>query len=216
MWRKFLSLLAFLPIIASAKVETLPVEIFPKAVNTKCGDGLAQIYDECGNQLDILEQAQKIAHQQNKRVLIVYGAEWCIWDHVFNKHIQGVIGNFNYQWRASSGNFEKWHMKEKVSSSDYDDAKALNHFVANNFVIAHIEDEKANGKDVLKKIGNNEDIFFYPNIMVLDKNGKFVDSLPPTGTIDGLQIRQSYGQEYRGYNRKILLEQLQGLRKLAD
>lgn len=210
-------LLVFLPFLAHAKVATLPIEIFPKKIDKQCRDGLAQIYDECSNQLDILVQAQKVADEQNKRVLIIYGAEWCIWDHVFYQHIRGEIENFHYQWRSDvTGDFEEWEMKEEVSPADFQDAQALNHFVANHFVVVFIEDKFSNGKDVLKKIGNHNEIYFYPNFMILNKKGQFVRRLPPTGTIDGLQIRYSYGEDYRGYNRKILLENLQALHKSVE
>lgn len=214
MVHKFLSLLVLLPIFAHAEVATLPIEIFPKKIDKQCRDGLAQIYDECGNQLDILAQAQKVAHQQNKRILLVYGAEWCIWDHVFHKHIRGEMGNFRYQWRSdTTDELETWDMMENVSSADVQAAQALNHFVAKHFVVVFIEDKFSNGKDVLKKIGNHKEIYFYPNYMILDKKGRFVRNLPPTGTIKGLQIRESNGEEYRGYNRAILLKTLQALRK---
>lgn len=216
MLHKLLSVFAFFPILSKANITVLPVEIFPKQLSNECRDGLAQIYDECSDQVDILEQARITANNQNKRVLLVYGAEWCIWDHVFNKYIQGGIAGFNYQWRANEGDFVQWKMKEKVTKSDYKDAEALNHFVSNNFVVVNIESNYANGKDVLEKVGYLDDIYYIPTIMVLNENGRFIEKLPPTSSIDGLQIRESNGEEYRGYNRKILLNKLPELRNLAD
>ncbi|WP_101775717.1 hypothetical protein [Pasteurella oralis] len=194
------------------KESYFPVEIFPKKLDKNCNDGLAQLYDECGNQLDILQQALETAQQQNKNVLIVYGAEWCLWDHVFNKYIQGNVGKFIYKWRSDTGEFVQLCMKEVAKVSDYQDAKAINKFVAENFVIAHIESENTNGKDVLEKIGMPNNIYYYPTIMILDENGKYTETLPAASFIDGLQVHQSGNKEYRGYNRKILLEQLQILK----
>ncbi|MGC6408937.1 hypothetical protein ACNO7M_10065 [Bisgaard Taxon 45] len=194
------------------KSKYFPVEIFPKELDKNCNGGLAQLYDECGNQLVILNKALETAKKQNKHVLVVYGVEWCLWDHVFNKYIQGGIGKFIYRWRADTGDFVGWNMKEVTTRNDYQQAEILNKFVAENFVIANIEAENTNGKEVLKQIGMSDNIYYYPTIMILDENGNYSATLAATSSIDGFQIRQSGSEEYRGYDRKILLEQLQILK----
>ncbi|MDO4627402.1 MAG: DUF255 domain-containing protein [Pasteurellaceae bacterium] len=67
------------------------IESFPKQLPKNCGDGLAKLYDECSNQNTILQAAIQAAQMHHKNVLIIYGAEWCIWCHVFDKYIRGQV-----------------------------------------------------------------------------------------------------------------------------
>lgn len=218
MKKKLAMLFPFLSLLfplKSESTEAKKVEIYPKKLDLNCGDGAAQIYDECGNQLDLLNEAIDAAHKQNKRVLMVYGAEWCIWDHVFNQYIQGHLGQFRYKFRLD-GKLQQWDMQESVKPDDYENAKKLQQFVAENFVVVNIEAEHTNGKEVLSHIGMPEEIYYFPTIMVLDKSGKFKGKMPSSGSIPGFQIRQSGTEEYRGYDRKILLEQLSLLKAVSE
>lgn len=193
------------------KISHQPIEL-PK----NCGDGNAKLYDECGDQTKILQQAIAQAKQENKLVLVVYGGEWCIWCHVLDKYFQGQFRSFDYQWRDSSGDVSEWLMNEEVTPKEIADAQALNKFVAENFVIAHIESDKTNGKQAISKTGfNPNNIYYAPFVMVLNRKGKFVAEMPSTNAIENFEIRQSGGQEYRGYNREILLEQLKILKNKA-
>lgn len=78
---------------------TSVVKHFPETLDKNCKDGLAKLYDECGDQSKVLNSAINLAKKENKTVLIVYGAEWCIWCHVFDKYIKGEIGSYEYKWR---------------------------------------------------------------------------------------------------------------------
>lgn len=204
-----------LSVISFAK----PISHFPKTLDQNCDGGLAKLYDECGDQAKILKAAIQEAQKSNKNVLIVYGAEWCIWCHVFDKYLKGEIGQHQYAWRAeeSSTQHERWDMTEHYSEKDKKAAQKLNQFAADNFVIAHIESDKTNGKAVLESVGvNTSKIYAVPTIIVLNKQGKFGAILPPASMLKGLEVRESGGEEYRGYDRTVLLQQLTQLKQKAD
>lgn len=107
-------------------------------------------------------------------------------------------------------------MNETVSQDDIDNAILLNHYMVDNFVIAHIDGDYANGNDALAYVGYHHQIYFYPTIMALDKQGQFATMMPPATTIDGLSFRELNGQAYRGYDRKILLQEIQKLHQAAN
>ena len=69
---------------------------FPQAIDPGCRGGRAQIYDECSSQFDVLNAAMAEAERTGKIVMVVYGAEWCIWCHVFDKYLAGQTGTFKY------------------------------------------------------------------------------------------------------------------------
>ncbi len=55
-------------------VGSLAVTSFPLSLDAQCGVGLARLYDECGSQRVILEQALAEARATNRVVLVNYGA----------------------------------------------------------------------------------------------------------------------------------------------
>ncbi|WP_434353588.1 hypothetical protein VH441_00735 [Psychrobacter sp. HD31] len=185
----------------------------PEVIDKSCRDGNAKLYDECNNQIQILQKAVQQASNENKNVIVVYGGEWCIWCHVLDKYFHGQFRTFDYKWRDSSGDIFEWLMNETVTQTEIDDAIALNQFVADNFVVAHIESEYTNGRDAIDSTGfDSSNIYYYPYIFVLNEQGQYVSSMPSTDAIENFEIRESGGEEYRGYNRKILLEQLKKLK----
>ncbi|WP_367111966.1 hypothetical protein [uncultured Psychrobacter sp.] len=197
--------------------STLPITHFPTVVPKDCGDGQAKLYDECANQVDILKSAIVTAKAENKNVLIVYGGEWCIWCHVLDNYFKGKFRAFDYRWRDNYSDVQTWSMREKVSQNEIKDAKQLNTYVANNFVVAHIDNSYANGNEAIAITGlDPAEVYFYPFIVVLDSSGKYVDYMVPTDAIKGFEIRESGGEEFRGYNRSILIEQLQLLKSKAS
>ncbi len=101
------------------------VTIVPEGPSPDCGNGQAKLYDECSDQFELLNQAKQLAKEENKVVLVSYGAEWCKWCHIF---VDTVLAN---------------------SETD-----ALNAFVSQSFVIVHIDATYAtNGGTVLHKTG---------------------------------------------------------------
>lgn len=197
--------------------SALTITHFPTVIPRDCGDGQAKLYDECADQVNILESAISTANEENKNVLIVYGGEWCIWCHVLDNYFKGKFRTFDYEWRDNYGDIQTWSMREQVSSDEINDAKRLNEYVANNFVIAHIDNSYANGNEAIEMTGfDPENIYYYPFIVALNSKGKYVGNMEPTSAIKGFEIRESGGEEFRGYERSILLEQLKLLKSKAS
>jgi len=112
-------LLLLFPLTLSAGNKSIyyNVETFPGSVSSDCRDGVAKIYDECLSQKSILKQAISRGQKTGKTVLVVYGAEWCIWCHVFDKYIKGHSHRFKYQWQYHDGENQKWKMKERENKN---------------------------------------------------------------------------------------------------
>jgi hypothetical protein len=200
----------------SATAELISVNIYPVAISDSCRDGVAQIYDECSDQTVILHEARESAEATGKSVLIVYGAEWCIWCHVFEKYVRGQSRNYEYSFEYK-GESQHWPMRERENQSAESDARELNKYVADNFVIANIEGYYSpNGTEVIADTGydvNNLD--FVPLFIVLDADGKYAGHMQSVDLINGLEIRADSGEEYRGYDRKLLLRELKKLRNAS-
>lgn len=99
-----------------------------------------------------------------------------------------------------------WSMRERVSPADIKDARALNQYVADNFVIAHIENVYANGDEAVALTDFDPDVvYYYPFIVALDSEGKYASNMVSTITIKGFEIRSSGGKELHGYDRRVLL-----------
>ena len=186
---------------------------FPQSLDPQCRDGIANIYDECGNQQLILDQALKAAQEADKRVLILYGAEWCIWCHVFDKYVKGQNRKFDYQWQYHDGEILDWEMLEKENLRAEEEAIQLNHYFDKHFVLTHIESYYSDsGEQVLADLGYDvSNINSVPLVLVLDSSGQISGEMQSSEELIGLEKRQDSGEEFRGYDRKLLLAELQRL-----
>jgi len=193
------------------------VESYPERISTKCRDGIAQIYDECSDQNIILSRAIKRGEKTGKTVLVVYGAEWCIWCHVFDKYVKGHSRKFSYEWQFHDGDNLDWNMKERENKNAQRDAKKLNKYVSENFILVHIESYRSpNGEETVSQTGLNPSAFNYvPVIFSLDSSGNYAANMLASDAIPGMEIREDSGRDYRGFDRKILLTELTKLRKIA-
>ncbi len=199
--------------ISQPTVDFKQVTSFPKAVDPQCRDGKANTYDECGDQRLVLAAALEAAQQNEKHVLMVYGAEWCIWCHVFDQYVKGGHKQFTYQWQYHDGDDLFWLMQEREGQSIIEQAVALNHFVAENFVLAHIESYYSNGDEVMVDLGYDVDTIQYvPLIISLDTKGQLASQMKHKDQIKGLEVRENGGEEFRGYDRMLLLEELKRLK----
>ena len=193
---------------ASAVIaEPLGPVHYPQDIQRSCKGGRAQIYDECNSQFEVLAQALAEAEHAGKHVLVVYGAEWCIWCHVFHKYLAGETGVFRYVLEGDA-------LLMAESRAETELAARLRDYASETFVLAHIESEYSpDGWEVLEHLGATP---YYeraiPFIFVL-RNGTFAAALPDPQDIPGFEVRREGFLLYRGYDREMLLSQLQ---KLAD
>ena len=211
----FLHNILISPIALSKK--KYEIESFPKAISKVCRAGVANIYDECSDQQIILDNAINKANQSGKSVLIIYGAEWCIWCHVLDKYIKGESRRFQYHWEYEEGEISQWEMVEKQNRNAELEAEKLNKYVSENFVIAHIEGyHSPNGSEVIANTGfDTNKVKVLPYILVLNFKAEYSGHMLAYNAIEKLEIREDSGEEYRGFERNILLSELIKLRKLS-
>jgi len=193
------------------KITTIPAQ-FDKG----CRQGRAKLYDECLDQSSIFEAAKHGAAAENKVLLVSYGAEWCIWCHVFDKYIHGETTRFEYSYgrpdapeaRQTSTIFER--EKRDVTA----DAAALNAYVARSFVVVHIEGQYApNGAAVLEKTGAAPFMnYSIPFIFTVDRRGQYAAHFKN----EPVEIRRDTDDWYRGYDRRKLLAELQRMHDTAS
>jgi len=187
---------------------------FPETIDPKCRDGKATIFDECGDQVALFDVALAKANAENKVLLVEYGAEWCIWCHVFDAHINGERETFRYTYGSpeepEARNTRTFH---EGSGADPAAAKSLRNLVAADFVIVHIDYEYApNGDRVLDQSGARP--FFpggLPFVFTVDGNGRFAAAFEH----DAAEKRRDTGDWYRGYERAALTQQLTQMRDVA-
>lgn len=194
-----------------------PVTVVPKAISQDCRGGVAKIYDECSDQSLLLKEALQLADRSGKTVLILYGAEWCIWCHVFAKYVKGESREFDYEWQFHDGSDQQWKMRERENRQAEEEARQLNNYVSTNFVVFHLEYfYSPNGEHVLASTGfDAAAVEVVPQILVVDESGKFVSRMDNYSSIARLEVREDSGEEYRGFDRKVLLRELRALREAA-
>lgn len=180
---------------------------FPRAPDTDCFNGRAELYDECGDQFAILASATQEAAATGKTVMVVYGAEWCIWCHVFTKYLAGETGRFSYNLEGDT--FTMFELAVKR-----DEASELRAFASKSFVIAHIESNKSpNGADVLRALGAADQVGKGIPVILTVKDGAVARVLQWG---DDMEVRRDATLlPYRGFDRPTLLEELKRLATAA-
>ena len=188
---------------------------FPETLSKDCRDGRAKLYDECSDQLAIYAAAAKRAAAENKILLVSYGAEWCIWCHVFKAYVHGGKTKFTYTYATPDAIDEKSTatLYERERSDVSAKAEALRRFVAENFVIVHIEAQYApNGEAVLKRTGADKHYTRgLPYIFTVSSDARFAAKFNPSL----VETRRDTDDWYRGYDRGKLLALLSDMRKAA-
>ncbi len=187
--------------------------IIPATVPASCKQETEQpqiLFDLCADQLTLLREAQQKAKETNKLVLVSFGADWCIWCHVFEAHILGKFGRYTYPTNEGP-----WAMDEKLKWQSLVDAKvqsaALRTFVAEQFVVVNIGQQAADGGVSVLKDTQAEAHFpgGLPFIYALDNQGKFAGAINSSE----VEIRRDGRNAYRGYKRAKLMD---ALKSLAD
>jgi len=188
---------------------------YPQRLDPACRDGKATLFDECGDQLALFDAALARAKAEKKVLLVEFGAEWCIWCHVFESHINGEHTKFKYVHGAPGEPDARYTTTFKEGSdTDARAASLLRDFVAVNFVIVHVEGEHSpNGYDVLRHIeGADANPRGIPYIFSVDDAGRFVRKFDHDAVEKRLDPPRGL---YRGYNRLGLLKELTALRDAA-
>lgn len=208
-----IALTVFLQTDDSHSIE-LNLITYPQTFDSKCNYGRAKLYDECGSQIDLFNEALGAANEQGKVLLVSYGAEWCIWCHVFDEYLTGSHTVMNYQY---SNPGEKIYTEvTRYERPDYDpeeEAEELRGFSAENFVLVHIEDHfSPDGFNVLEQtLAVEHDTGGLPFIFTVTRDGEFAASLNPTS----VETRRDTADWYRGYDRNALIVELSAMIEAA-
>lgn len=181
-------------------------DVFPGEIQRRCFGGRAEIYDECGPQQRIYEAARAEALRSGRTLLVVYGAEWCIWCHVFARQAEGGGGAMSVTLEEDGA-----FLLELPRPGWQDDAARLAQLADARFVLAYIEGEHApGGWDVLEETGAAAHFQnWIPFVFSVDPQGRFAAALPGVEAA-GLLISSDL-PPWRGYDRGLLIEALEAL-----
>lgn len=199
------------PVATASAFDPQPLVKVPAKPDPDCRTGRAQIYDECSDQREIMARAMEKGRALNRPVLVVAGAEWCIWCHVMDHYFQGAYDRFEYQVEEN-----RYRLQEKGQAEIVAQARELNRFVAENFVIAKIETKYApNGDNVLREAGVAE-YSWVPYVFVVDSRGNIIETMEKEVEGRSIYNRRDNGDDwFRGYDRPVLQAALTRLRDLA-
>jgi hypothetical protein len=203
------------PAVTIGASQSVPVTTIPEKADRNCRLGRAKLYDECSDQWRLFEGAAKRAATENKILLVSYGAEWCIWCHVFAKYAHGEKTRFEYTYGAPEA------PEARYTSTIYErdrrdvgaEAAALNAYVARSFVVVHIESQYANGYEVLERTGAAPFARGgIPFIFTVDRNGRYAADIDDKA----VEVRRDTDDWYRGYDRRKLMTELQRMHSAAS
>ena len=183
---------------------------FPEAIDPACRGGRAKLYDECGSQFAHLTQGMKAAEASGKVVLIVYGAEWCIWCHVFTEYVAGTTGVFDYDAEG-----EEYRMRE-FQTEDQAIAPELAAWFEETFVVVHIEDKYSpDGWDVMIETGGAEPFNMGLPFIYTLKGGAYAAHMGSEVEVPGLEVRRDGLFLFRGFDRQKLWDELRRMEAAA-
>ncbi len=217
-WLLGLAALGITSMSRSSDIEELAIiESFPKYLPNDCRGSKARLYNECGSQAEILVSAINAARKSEKTTLLLYGAEWCVWCFILNDTLNGQFHSsyFEYERDDSTG---KWGVQEKTDVTVSERAQSLNAYVAQHFVIAHIEAEHApDGAATVDAIGfDSDNIEFYPFMATLNNNGEYTDHLFGYQVMSQNSNRKDRnGRLLKQFDRAELLRRLKLMRAAA-
>jgi hypothetical protein len=188
---------------------------FPAAIDPACRGGRAEIYDECGDQFILYRKARDEARRQDKVLLVSYGAEWCIWCHVFDAYVLGETGTFTHTYSDREDQVrDTATIHERPDHDVMAEAEALAAYVAGNFVLVHLDSRYAPGADAaLISAGIDPDeVFGLPLIFTVAAGGTLAMYLHH----DRVEVRRDDASDwFRGYDRVRLLEELTAMHDAA-
>ena len=205
-------ILLFIPFQANC-AELLTT--LPQTPIQGCRGGKAKLYDECHAQAPIFDAALRKARGQGKTLLVSYGAEWCIWCHVFHAYVKGEHSTFTHPY-SDEADAERYSatIHERAESDPSGPAADLAAFVAENFVLVHIDSRYAeDGWDVLAAAGATDGYGnWLPYIFTVDADGRFAAALDH----ERVETRRDTDDWFRGYDRTALKAELARMKEAAQ
>ena len=191
------------PTAAVDQLQIVPAVVPPTCDRRK--DHKQILFDLCRDQSALLKEAQDQARASGKLVLVSYGADWCIWCHVFEAHILGRYGSFTYD--TPDGPYTM--QENDTANGSAAQAAAFKAFVARNFVVVNIAQEAGRSAEAVLKATAADKQFLggLPFNYVLDRQGRFAGSIESAG----VEVRRDTEDWYRGYDRAKLMAVLQSL-----
>ena len=190
----------------SAHAQT--ISTIPSEIERSCRGGRAALYDECGSQTELLRRAIHWAKTEEKVLIISYGAEWCIWCHVFEQYVTGHHTTMTYRFSDPGDNeTNEVILDEKPATDPTAAAAALTQFVADHFVLLHIESYySTDGYEILLQSGADATFNgWLPYIFTVDVQGRYAAHFQRNAVETR---RDGWIDWYRGYDRPGLTAEL--------
>ena len=188
----------------------------PEHFDKNSRKGRAKLYDECGDQRALFASALKRAGKEGKVLLVSFGAEWCIWCHVFDQYVHGGKTRFKYTYGYPDDpdRRDTSTLHERAKKDVTADARQLESFVAKSFVIVHIDSQYApHGWTVLKDTGAQSHYTGgIPFIFTVNAQGQYAARLESSRVETR---RDGFWDWYRGYSRQGLMAQLDAMHRKA-
>ncbi|MEO1537640.1 MAG: hypothetical protein AAFR73_07895 [Pseudomonadota bacterium] len=209
-----LSVFSAMALSAPAIAQDTTLTAFPMTIERACRGGSANIYDECGDQHALFKAALAEANRRGKVLLVSYGAEWCIWCHVFHDYVKGVSGSFTHTFSDPADvTRDTATMFETPTGQAEAEATALASYAAESFVLVHLEMRHARGADeaVASTGFDPNDVQWLPFVFTVSPEGEFGASLDH----DTVESRREYLFWFRGYQREALMRELERMRNAA-
>ena len=202
-------------ILTTSATQAQEIAMVPDRIDPGCRGGRAAIYDECGSQMVLFRQALSLAEDEGKTLLISYGAEWCIWCHVFEQYVKGRHGAMTYRFSdPGDAATEQVTLDERAATDPAAAAAALTRFVAERFVLLHVESQhSADGYQVLEHTGADAAFDWgLPFIFTVDAKGRYGANLHAS---EVETRRDGIFNWYRGYDRAGLTAELARMEQAA-
>ncbi|MEO9517774.1 MAG: hypothetical protein ABJH45_15455 [Paracoccaceae bacterium] len=206
--KRYISLAVLALFAVAAPASAQEISTIPEEIQRDCRGGQAVLYDECGSQTMLLRDAINRAESEGKVLLISYGAEWCIWCHVFQQYVKGHHSTMTYRFSDPGDNeTAEVTLDEKPATDPTAAAAALTKFVAEHFVLLHIENfYSSDGYEVLNRTGADSTFDGgLPYIFTVDATGRYATDFKHSD----IETRRDNGADwYRGYDRPALMAEL--------
>ncbi|MGB0800043.1 MAG: hypothetical protein ACPGRD_12070 [Planktomarina sp.] len=178
--------------------------ILPVPSGPECRAQKAYIYDECSDQEMVFDAALARAQAEGKVLIVSYGAEWCIWCHVFHAYVTGESGKFTHHYSDSSDQQRYTAtLNERGGPDSAEIATHLATYFSHTFVLVNIEGRYAPGADrVLRRTGADAHYeYSIPFVFTVTSDGRYAEHLDS----DQVTIRRDTEDWFRGYDRGKLL-----------